>query len=71
MSYEMETEYRSMMVTLRYGALTYAVEALATLVASAVVNATLLVPVSSHLRRISKSEKASVKITKRFHLDEI
>jgi len=43
----METEQQSSMIdaTLRYGALTYAVEALVTMLASAIVKATLLAPV--------------------------
>ncbi|GAU19740.1 hypothetical protein TSUD_78660 [Trifolium subterraneum] len=40
----METEQSLMMVTLRFGALTYVTEALVTLLASAVVKATLLAP---------------------------
>jgi len=44
--YEMETKQNSVTVTLSYGALTCAAEVLATLLASAVVKATLLAPVS-------------------------
>jgi hypothetical protein len=47
----METEQSLMMVTLRYGALTYVTEALVTLLASAVVKATLLAPVSTFFLR--------------------
>ncbi|RDX92060.1 hypothetical protein CR513_25874, partial [Mucuna pruriens] len=49
LSYEMETKQGSVTVTLSYGALTCAAEVLATLLASAVVKATLLAPVSHSL----------------------
>ena len=50
LSYEMEANQSSVTVTLNYGALTCAAEALATLLASALVKATLLAPVSHSLR---------------------
>jgi hypothetical protein len=68
----METEQSLMMVTLRFGALTYVTETLITLLASAVVKATLLAPVSTFfLRRfkyVFKVFKKKEKIVKSFSL---
>lgn len=58
LSYEMETqtEQQSSMMdaTLRFGALTYAAEALVTMLASAIVKATLLAPVSTFSSSLHK-----------------
>lgn len=57
LSYEMETEQQSSMMdaTLRFGALTYAAEALVTMLASAIVKATLLAPVSTFSSSLHKN----------------